>query len=437
MFSSTSSRARNLARALFAEPLGIIRSFEGNAKGCLIVEPLWGISYNLYAPYVGLYMLALGCSETQIGLISAVSLGFQMVFALVSGYITDRLGRRKTSFIFDVIGWSIPSLIWAAAWGFEAFLIAGSINAIFRIVHTSWNCLLIEDSPPEQRVHVYTYVYIAGILSGFFAPLAGLMVSSWTLVPAVRVLYLFAFVAMSAMFVIRNKLTRETRIGLVKIEETKLVPFRTEYRAVFRDYGRILRIISSNPVIIIAFLMELAANIQLVLKTNFLAILLNKSLGFPAASIALFPAVQSVIMLAVFMFVIPRIGGRDPIKPLIVGYLLIVAGWVMLILTSGTNYGLVILSTIITALGTAVVAPTVDSLMANSVRDEDRARLTSILYVFLFGLSAPFGYLGGMLSAVSPKLTFVLVTATAVAGIVLTLLMSRHRPEPPAFTGNS
>jgi MFS family permease len=417
------------ARKVFDEPLSIIRGFEPNAKGCLMVEPMWGIPYNLYAPYVGLYMLALGCSDMQIGLIAAVSLIFQMFFALVSGYITDRIGRRRTSIIFDLLGWSIPTIIWAAAWGFEAFLIAGMVNSIFRVTHTSWNCLLIEDTPPKQRVHVYTYVYIAGILAGFFAPLAGLMVRSWTLVPAMRVLYLVAFVSMTAMFIIRNSVTHETRIGKIKIEEAKLVPFRS----VFEDYGRILRIIIRSPTIIIAFLMVLAANIQMVLKTNFLAIMLSRSLGFPDASIALFPAVQSLVMLGVFLFVIPRIGGKDPVRPLVYGNTLVVAGYLLLVLIPGTNYVLVILSTIITALGTAVVSPMVDSFMANAVNDEDRAKLTSILYVFLFGLSAPFSYLGGALTSVSPRLTFLLVSSTAALGAILSLSLRKvrkHNPHP-------
>ena len=38
-------------------------------------------------------------------------------------------------------------LLWAFAQGFEYFLIAAMINAVFRIVYTSWTCLVVEDAP--------------------------------------------------------------------------------------------------------------------------------------------------------------------------------------------------------------------------------------------------------------------------------------------------
>jgi hypothetical protein len=69
----------------------VLTGFRGNARVCLILEPLWGIPYNLYATYASVYMLALGCSATQIGLISSISLSLQTLF------ITGRLGRKCTS----------------------------------------------------------------------------------------------------------------------------------------------------------------------------------------------------------------------------------------------------------------------------------------------------------------------------------------------------
>ncbi|WP_455383564.1 MFS transporter [Salinispira pacifica] len=418
----------SLAAQLLRTPLSVMRSFEGNARACLIVEPLWGIPYNLYAPYVSLYMLALGCSDMQIGLISTVGLLLQMCFALVSGYITDRMGRRRTSVIFDLIGWSIPSLIWAGAWGFDAFLIAAPINAVFRIVHTSWNCLLIEDTAAERRVHVYTYIYIANILAGFIAPAAGLAVRSWGLVPAMRVFYLFGFVSMTAMFLIRNRFTRETRIGVIRIEQMRGV----SAVAVLADYRRLLRVIFSSPRVLVAFFLLLASNIHLVLRTSFLAILLNRALGFPESAIGIFPAVQSAVMLAVFLFVMPRLAGRGPARSLAGGNLLIIAGYLVLTAVQGPSWSLALLGTVLTALGTAVVSPTVDTMVANSIRDEDRAGLTSLLYVFLFGLSAPFGYIGGVLTAVTPRLTFLLVAGTAALSVLLSFIAGKHHPAGTA-----
>src|SRR5215217_4395581 len=79
-----------------------LRSLTGNPRGCVYTEPLWGIPFNLYVPYVSIYMLALGLSDTQIGTILSISWGFQIIMAFLSGVITDKLGRRRTTLIFDI-----------------------------------------------------------------------------------------------------------------------------------------------------------------------------------------------------------------------------------------------------------------------------------------------------------------------------------------------
>ena len=123
-----------------------LKSLRGNPRGCVYPEPLWGLPFHLYIPYVSIYMLALGLSDKQIGLIVSISWGFQVVLALFSGVITDKLGRRLTTLIFDIVSWSIPALISAVAQNFWYFLIAGIINSVWRITHNSWSCLLVEDA---------------------------------------------------------------------------------------------------------------------------------------------------------------------------------------------------------------------------------------------------------------------------------------------------
>jgi len=59
--------------------LTTLRQLRGNARGCVYTEPLWGIPFNLYAPYVSVFMLALGLSDSQIGLLTSIGLVLQVV----------------------------------------------------------------------------------------------------------------------------------------------------------------------------------------------------------------------------------------------------------------------------------------------------------------------------------------------------------------------
>ena len=135
-------------------------------------------------------MVALGVTDKQIGLIASISMALQMFSSLLGGYVTDKLGRKRTSLIFDTLSWSIPTLIWAVAQNFYYFLVAAIINSLVRVVHTSWTCLLVEDTAPEDRVHAYTLLQVAGILAGFVAPLGGLLVKRFELVPALEDVFL-------------------------------------------------------------------------------------------------------------------------------------------------------------------------------------------------------------------------------------------------------
>ena len=99
-----------------------LRSLTGNPRGCVYTEPLWGIPYNLIAPYASVYMEALGLSDKDIGIVISVSWGFQVLYVLLSGAITDKVGRRRTTLIFDILLGSVPAVLWAFAQSFWWFL---------------------------------------------------------------------------------------------------------------------------------------------------------------------------------------------------------------------------------------------------------------------------------------------------------------------------
>ncbi|MDC7242372.1 MAG: MFS transporter, partial [Spirochaetales bacterium] len=127
---------------------------KGNPRACVYTEPLWGIPFNLYAPFVTVYMYALGVLDTQIGLLLSIGMVFQVGAAILGGIVTDKLGRRLTTIIFDTLSWSIPALIWAFAQNFWWFLAATMFNSLWQITNNSWNCLLVEDCDESIMVNV-------------------------------------------------------------------------------------------------------------------------------------------------------------------------------------------------------------------------------------------------------------------------------------------
>ena len=70
--------------------------------------------------------------------------------AFVGGALTDKMGRRRTTLVFDILSWTVPALISAAAQNFWYFLAAGIVNSFWRITYipgpASWWRMLPPDS---------------------------------------------------------------------------------------------------------------------------------------------------------------------------------------------------------------------------------------------------------------------------------------------------
>jgi MFS family permease len=168
----------------------LLKRNKGNPRTLILMEPLWGIPYNLITPFATLYMYTQGITDVQIGLILSVAMFVQVFFSFFGGIITDKLGRKFTTMMGDFFGWGVTCLVWAISDNFWLFLIAVLFNSFEQINQTAWYCLLIEDADPKDLVGIYTWVNIGGLIAILFAPISGLFINSFTVVPVIRVLYL-------------------------------------------------------------------------------------------------------------------------------------------------------------------------------------------------------------------------------------------------------
>jgi MFS family permease len=413
-----------------------LKELRGNARGCVYTEPLWGITYNLYIPYATIYMVSLGLSDKQIGLTVSISWIFQIFFALLSGVITDKLGRRLTTLIFDLLSWSVPALISAIAQNYWYFLGAAIINSVWRVTHNSWTCLMVEDTDPGQLVDIYSWVYISGLLVAFFTPIAGLLIKSYTLVPTMRGLYFFAAFMFTVKCITTYRLTRETMQGKVRMHATKhqsVLTVLVEYKGVFRE------LLHAPQTLFTAGIM-LIMSICMLINGTFWAIIVTEKLHIPTQNLALFPFVKSVIMLVFFFVFIPRMRALHFKIPLTLGFGGFVLSQLLLITIPEKGYGLLLVSILLEACSLATVSPLVDQMTVRTVDPEERARIQSILYVGIILLTSPFGWVAGILSETDKNLPFILNIILFAAGGVLAFIagtFSKKSAATPALTAET
>jgi MFS family permease len=398
--------------------LTTLKSLTGNPRGCVYTEPLWGIPFNLYAPYISIYMVALGLADTQIGLIVSISWGFQIIMALLSGVITDKLGRRRTTLIFDILGWAVPALISAVAQNFWFFLAAGVINSVWRVTLNAWTCLLVEDADQSQLVDIYTWIHISNQLVGFAAPLAGVVIGAFSLVPTMRGLYAFAAIMFTVKALITYRLTEETEQGKVRLRETR----HQSALGMLGEYRGVLRAVLRTPQTLYTAGIMLALSITTLISDNFWAIIVTQKLHIPAQNLALFPFVKSAIILSFFFLVMPRINKLHYKLPMTLGFLGFIAGQLVLISAPDQGYPFLILSVFLEACSFAAVNPLVNQIIVLTVDPKERARIQSLLYVGVILLSSPFGWIAGTLSGIDKNLPFMLNIGLFAIGALLAYL---------------
>jgi len=398
-----------------------LRELRGNARGCVFTEPLWGIPYNLYAPYVSVYMLALGLTDAQIGLVTSIGLVCQIFWAMMSGAITDKLGRRRATMLSDFVSWSIPCLIWAVSQNFNYFLVAAIFNSVWRISHTSWTCLMVEDTDPKLLVDVYAWIYIANLIVAFIAPFGGLLIERFSLVPTVRGFFIFSFVMMTAKFIATNAMTTETKQGVVRMAETRNQPLT----AVLAEYPAVLKQVLASPALLLTAALLIILSISRMVSSTFWAILATEKLLLPDQYLALYFSAGSIIKLLIFFLVMPRLRTTNVYKPMFLGFIGVLLSQAILVVIPVGSFGLLALAVVVEACTLPVATALLDKLVVLVVDPKERARIMAIVYVIMILFTSPFGWIAGQMSEVNRNLPFILNIVLYSLGGLLTFAAAR------------
>ena len=409
-----------------------LRELKGNPRVTVLTEVMFGIPYNLFAPFFSVYMLAFGVTDQQIGSIASLGLVVQIFSALFSGVIVDKFGRRLTLFVCDMLCWSVPCLIWAVAQDVRFFVAAALMNSLWRISHTAWTCLMVEDAEERHLVHIWTWIMIFAVCSAFFAPLGGWFVERFGLIPAVRGIFVFGFVALTAKFVVLYLYSHETVRVVQRMQETRhrsLVSLLGEYRSVFNQ------LLHSKPILAALSLMVIT-NIYVTISNNFWGVLFTGKLGFASSQISTFVAIRSIVMTLCFFVIGPRLTNLRHFRlPLWVGFAAFLFSQLLLVVMPPHAVLLLVVSVVLEAAASALVSPMTESLLALSMESNERARVSAMVYVALIVLISPFGWIAGQLSALDRALPFALNMSLFAIGIVVVWIIGRPNfiiATPPA-----
>lgn len=409
-------RLSSLGRRIKYHPLlQVLGRNKGNPRTLVLIEPLWGIPYNLIAPFATLYMYTQGVTDVQIGTILSITMVIQVFFSFFAGILADKLGRKFTTMMGDFFGWALACLVWSVSHNFWLFLLAAILNCFEQINQTAWYCLLIEDAQPADLVGLYTWVSIGGLVAIFFAPLSGLLVNAYSVVPVVRVLYVLFSLTMLTKSLITLKFCKETKQGQIRRAETKgvsVVHMLGEYRHLIPKLLRDKGVLKAVAVSVILYITNMVS-------TNFFSLYVTQRLGLSENVLALFPILNAAVMLVFMVGIQHRLNSTRFRAPLWVGLGLYCVAAVVLILSPADSLGFVLVYVFVAAVAAALVNPRKDALLQLNIDVQERARLNALIMASTILLSSPFGYLAGWLSSLDRRLPFAFTFLLFAAAMVV------------------
>jgi len=407
--------------------IDVLYRIKGNSRIAIASQFFFSIPYNLFAPFMSLFMLGCGLSDVEIGTLSTISTICLMICAVFVGVMLDKFGRRPITYLGDMLGWVTPLVLWVFSRNYTWFVVAAVMQGLRAGTDVGCKLLQTEDATPETLPGLFNWLTICGLFSVFFAPLSGLLVNKVSVVPAVRILYSIAAVC----FTIKSSWLffggKETARGLERIEANR----GRSLWSMLGDYGTVFKMVLTSRPVWIVLIVTAALNITNTITNNFMSLYAVENLGFPQSYVSYFPMIRSGIML-VFMFSIQHMLDRATFRTSMGwGFAIYALSQLLLIFTPRHNAFLIFVYILLEAAAYAMVFPRKETISMLFVNQQERARIQTVITIVMLGLSAPFGWISGALSGMDRTLPFWLNVIIFAAMLLLVLFCRyfKHRSE--------
>jgi MFS family permease len=392
-----------------ANIISSFRLLKGNTKVTVLCEPMWGIPFNLFNFYLSLYMKSQGVTDKQIGYLISIGFVFSIIFSLYGGIITDALGRKKTTIIFDFIAWPLCVVLYFFSGNFWMFALATFANSFVRIVSISWNLMFIEDADSDQRQAAFNLLNIINISAGIIIPTAGIFVSRMGIVKAERIFLAFGAISMIFMIIIRNHFYTETKIGQQILNEKKNGKSNTGGIKLF--YRDVFKVMGKRPGVLMALCVLVLYNIFIPIgsySSLYFAPYMTERMKIDVSLVSILGGAYSITTLIIFIFINPLLAGFNRTRTMITGLAIQIFSFILLITVPGGSLYTTIICVAIYASGFSIFRPLIDSLFADYTEGNLRAGFYSLMNTATCALTAVMGAFSGYLYEVDPRSIYIL-----------------------------
>jgi len=350
---------------------------QGNARVCTALFPLWAVPYTVYISYLSLYLQSKGMDSSQIGTIMIISNVTALLSSVIAGTVVDRMGRKASTFVFDLISSALPALLFLVFPTYSAAILAMAFSGLNRIMSIGYYALMVEDGDEENGVVSMNLFNVILLLSGFFIPIAGFVVAKLGIVSSERWFLGISVVCMVTLTLVRNHLTHETeegeRIRLERKADSNIIDGYKKAGLLFLQKGEIRGAVLINALVYTYYGTATTASL-------FFATYYTGYLGFSASQYGVAGGVYTFGTLVSMVCINPHLDRDNLPSSILASCLVSLAGFLLLIAFPAST-PLIMAGTFITALGYGVLKTAGDSILAITPAGDSRTTIYALAFM--------------------------------------------------------
>jgi len=368
-----------------------MQSLKEVMRGKLLVftvgDVLRQLSMFITFPFFSLYVVALGGSMVDIGIVNSLRPLTGLFLYPVAGYISDRYSKVK------IIGYT--GYLSAALWGIFIFArdwrwiaVGNFLLGLLTFYFPASNALMASSIPEDKRALGYSLWLGVPMAIGIFSPLAGgYLIDVWGIETAMRFLYgltlvVGVFIATMNMRYLKELPVKESDDSVNLIEVLK-----ESYKGMFE----MLRWLPSNLraygiMLVLGFLLNN-------MVSSYWVIYATQSLGLTSiqwGSVLLIASVVNVILMVPAGMLVDRVGPKRGLT-----WFLLLGAVPMLLFRYATSFAYIAALLVIMTVANSFLMSGAPAYMTHSVPPERRGQVMSALGMGMLFINTRGGGGGG------------------------------------------
>ncbi|MBD3205020.1 MFS transporter [Candidatus Bathyarchaeota archaeon] len=430
------------------EQRGMFWFIRGNIKVLMICRILWSWSTSMVYPFFSLYVLALGGSHQNVGLISSIGILAGMFLYPVGGFLADKSGRVKL-IGYSTVFYALAHIFFVIAPTWQWLAVGQFLSQFLLFYVPAMNALSSDSLPPNVRGKGFAIMmavpgairilspYMGGLLIEYFQETMAVS-EDLALIRAVRIAWTIAFLTGLLVAYLRLRYLTET----IEVDESDSYSYgdlfrilKDSYRSIFESIKWMDRSLKTIVVIevIAAFFVALSAPFYVIYATEIVNITAPQW-----GDVNLISGVVALIFALPMGQIVDNWGAK---RSVLVGML---AGPVVIYLYQYANSYLHVVAVItVIALCNKIMIPGFSTLIANMIPRERRGRLYSLLGergvsiswgnfwgggFLIFPAAAAGAWVGGQIYAFDPNLVWQITSGALLLSALLVILLVKE-PE--------